>query len=195
MLNSYIYHVLKPRLQYVVKDLIFQEFYKTFEFIFQGCSQEFIRKVLSKAKLEVHFGTHPDDKDTQGKISPIVLIKQNQMLPNLHLILSGKVYITDSSLKNVYGSLSTGSCIGDIPLLQEKPSRFCYVYNTYSSENLYLLTISYKDFLFFCDRNQNAKQILKEKTFFKEVTFDAYKRLWLLSIIKCMNFETFHVEK
>lgn len=64
MLSTEFYQQLKPRLQIIIQDIIFNEFYQTFADVLEDCSIEFQRNLFAACKFDVLLGTHVEDKES-----------------------------------------------------------------------------------------------------------------------------------
>jgi len=62
-----------------------------------------------------------------------------------------------------YGTLSDGSCFGEISLMLNMPNEFSYFFNSREDKNLLLLEIDSLDFLEICEDYQLAKEIFKKR--------------------------------
>jgi len=70
-----------------------------------------------------------------------------------------------------YGTLSDGSCFGDISLLLNIPNEFSYYFNEREDKNLFFLEIDSLDFFEICEEFQVSKNILKERAKKKNQVF------------------------
>lgn len=140
-----IFISLKPRLQNIIQDIVFGEFNTIFQYALQDCSVEFCRSLFSLCKLESMLGTHAEDVDASD-LRGVEMIKVNQMSTRVIFILCGRIYFTDETNRYAFGSLGPGSCFGDISLLLNLPNKFNYLFNEYSDQHLFFLSIDSGDF-------------------------------------------------
>lgn len=146
----------------------------------------FKRKIFSKSKLQVHFGTHEEDKQNID-CQAVDIIQAETMSTMVHFILQGTVYITDKTKKFVYGKLEKGSCFGDISLLTNEPNKFSYIFNEIDDQNLYLLSIDSLQFMNICQNEPLSLDTMTERAISKNITFESYKKLVILSLMKYLN--------
>lgn len=107
-------------------------------------------------------GTHREDVDASD-CRGVEIIKINQISTRVIFILSGKVYVTDKSKKYVYTTLGPGSCFGDVSLLLNEPNKYNYLFNEYSAENLFYLSVESLDFQYLCHRYHLTEKTLTQR--------------------------------
>lgn len=126
----------------------------------------------------------PDDN--KDAFDQPVLIEAHTNDNDLFLILSGHIYIMDSTGMYGYGILKSGSYFGDISILLNQPNCYSYFYNPFSEKPLQLLKIKRKDFLYICSRYPVEHEIWKQRAQKREELFESYKTLNLLKYMKAI---------
>lgn len=142
--------------------------------------------MFCKCKLVSFFGTHPDDMVERQSDVKYILI-DGRVSHKVFFILKGTVFITDRSLKCIYGTLERGSCFGDISALHNKPNEFCYIYNTGIGDDLYMLSIDVEHLIKIVNQDRIAKEILLQRALKKQTMFQCYKKMMLLCLLKTQN--------
>jgi CRP-like cAMP-binding protein len=77
--------------------------------------------LISCSKFKGFLGTHKDDKQNI-ETNALNLIKSGTMSEKVYFIINGSVHIMDESGMLKYGTLSDGSCFGEISLLLSTPN-------------------------------------------------------------------------
>lgn len=62
-MENELFHQMKPRLQKLILDSVFSQFYKTFETIFDGCEQAFQRELFMHSEYTFFHDELPDEED------------------------------------------------------------------------------------------------------------------------------------
>lgn len=144
---------LKPRIQKLILDTMFQTKYDHFKNLFIDCCKGFQRELILNSTFRYFTAQQeadlPDDYNKSALDQPL-LIEAHKSDNDLFLVLSGHIYIMDSTGMYGYGMIKSGSYFGDTSILLNQPNAYSYFYNPFSEKPLQLLKIKRKDFLIIC---------------------------------------------
>lgn len=65
-MENELFHQLKPRMQKLILDSVFSQFYKTFEIVFEGCEHEFQRELFMHAEYTFYHDENPNEDEEGG---------------------------------------------------------------------------------------------------------------------------------
>lgn len=204
---------LKPRLQKLVLDSIFKNYYNAFKYIFEDIGHDFQRVLFMNVKFEYygqllkphamhnHDGPHKREEDEPTQLPFIKDIE----IPNLeqiggqckyiYFIISGKVYLMDPTCMYVYGIVSDGGYFGDISALLNRENEFNYMYDPFSTKPVLLLKIERNKFIEICDNFPAVKTILLERAYKRLEIFRNFKLLTMIRYMRFIARNPHHIEK
>ena len=139
--DSTIFQQLKPRLQRMILDHMFQPFYKIFEITFKDCETNFRRKIIMKSKLDFSYSSENIVRMTASKIWPQQevmpqIIKFGEKSDRVYFLMSGLIHIMDKNGLYEYGIIHEGSYFGDISVIFDEPNEYSYCFNPFSGRSV-----------------------------------------------------------
>ena len=184
--NNEFFLNLRPRMQYLLADRLFDSVYKTYSSFFEGTEAGFRRAIVHNMEFETleFFPPYVEDFSIHSFVpdQTTTIIQQNKIPNKIIFVHHGEVYGSNATGRYIYFRLIGGAYFGEGYVLSQIPST--YSINYFKQSSVSLFSVKSDVFLKICQVYPKSMEIIKKRSVLRRLEYKKLKLNAIEDIIK-----------